>query len=388
MKRAQLAVLPALLVAGLTAVPASATTASPSSHSGTGTAHVVAPGQSIQAAVDAADPGDTIRLQAGTYRESVLVTEDDITVRGAGSGPHGTVLLPPAEFPDNACGNNPPAPEPPPYGAGICIFGDWSGGAGPTTHATRFVHGGRITGIRFDGFAINIATVATDGVRVDHNVSLDGGHYGITHVLSKNGLVEDNTVIDAAHAGIYIGAYNIADSGSVIRRNHVERSALAISTYDSQGVTLTRNTIVDSCVGYLAFSDDLKVPGGDKLTVTRNEVVANNEDAPTHGCEPVPFIDFPETNGSGIVLVGTTESTISRNVVTDNVGDLPLSGGLVVVTGQEFRGSPATDEGSLTISRNDLSGNGPDDIRWDGVGQDVGFTRNACGTSSPAGLCH
>jgi nitrous oxidase accessory protein NosD len=42
---------------------------------------LVAPPQSIQAAVDAAEPGDTIRVAAGTYREQVIVAKD-LTIRG------------------------------------------------------------------------------------------------------------------------------------------------------------------------------------------------------------------------------------------------------------------------------------------------------------------
>ena len=42
----------------------------------------VKPGQSIQAAVDQARPGDTIEVLPGTYKEQVLVDIDDITLRG------------------------------------------------------------------------------------------------------------------------------------------------------------------------------------------------------------------------------------------------------------------------------------------------------------------
>jgi polygalacturonase len=37
----------------------------------------------IQAAVDAAEPGDTILVPPGTYRESVLVTKSHLTIAGS-----------------------------------------------------------------------------------------------------------------------------------------------------------------------------------------------------------------------------------------------------------------------------------------------------------------
>ena len=45
---------------------------------------VAGPGESIQAAVDAARPGDTI-VVTGRHRENVAVTTDGITLRGAGA---------------------------------------------------------------------------------------------------------------------------------------------------------------------------------------------------------------------------------------------------------------------------------------------------------------
>src|SRR5688572_2805586 len=50
----------------------------------------------IQAAVDAANPGDTVRVPPGTYHENVLVTKDNITIEGSagaildGTGVSGT----------------------------------------------------------------------------------------------------------------------------------------------------------------------------------------------------------------------------------------------------------------------------------------------------------
>ena len=44
--------------------------------------HDVREGDSIQAAVEAASPGDIIQVHPGLYRETVYVDKDDITLRG------------------------------------------------------------------------------------------------------------------------------------------------------------------------------------------------------------------------------------------------------------------------------------------------------------------
>ena len=50
--------------------------------SGTGAAHEVRDGDSIQAAVAAAQPGDIIRVYPGTYSETVYIDRDDIVISG------------------------------------------------------------------------------------------------------------------------------------------------------------------------------------------------------------------------------------------------------------------------------------------------------------------
>src|SRR4051794_12987702 len=78
--------------------------------------HLVHPGESIQAAVDAASPGDTIVVQPGVYREAVLNQTDNLTLRGGGPGGF-TTIVPPHTPKPNACGLGEPAPL-----AGICVL--------------------------------------------------------------------------------------------------------------------------------------------------------------------------------------------------------------------------------------------------------------------------
>ena len=82
-----------------------------------GTTIVVSPGQSIQAAVNQAQPGDTVLVKPGVYHQAVLITTDGITLRGSGDFLGGTVIEPPPSPPHNLC-NNPHI-----FGlTGVCIF--------------------------------------------------------------------------------------------------------------------------------------------------------------------------------------------------------------------------------------------------------------------------
>jgi len=82
-----------------------------------GTTIVVNPGQSIQAAVNTAQPGDTVLVKPGVYHQAVLLKTDGITLRGSGDFLGGTVIEPPASPPNNLC-NNPQVFGP----TGICVF--------------------------------------------------------------------------------------------------------------------------------------------------------------------------------------------------------------------------------------------------------------------------
>ena len=64
---------------------------------------VVGPGQSIQAAINAARPGATVFVEPGVYHQSVQIRKNGITLRGSGAFHGGTVLVPPKHFPNTLC---------------------------------------------------------------------------------------------------------------------------------------------------------------------------------------------------------------------------------------------------------------------------------------------
>src|SRR5918995_1147914 len=97
--------------------------------SATADSSVVGPDESIQKAINAADPGDTIVVR-GLHREDVAIRKDGIKLRGDDA-----VIKPPAKA-DSPC-----APE------AICILGDMNFQTGEIT-------GPRVSDVSVSGFTI------------------------------------------------------------------------------------------------------------------------------------------------------------------------------------------------------------------------------------------
>src|SRR5215217_3694879 len=91
---------------------------------------VVGPGESIQKAINAADPGDTIVVR-GLHHEDVAIRKDGIKLRGVDDA----VIEPPAKA-DSPC-----APE------AICILGDMN-------YQTGEITGPRVSDVSVSGFTI------------------------------------------------------------------------------------------------------------------------------------------------------------------------------------------------------------------------------------------
>jgi parallel beta-helix repeat protein len=361
-----------LLVLAIVLLAASNGTAS-ASHS---RVHTVRPGQSIQAALDAARPGDTVVVRPGTYREQPQVVKDRITLVG-----HGAVLSPPATPVPNRCSVAVGAPQNPPANPfGICVAGDISPGAPPPVH--RPVRGVTVRGFTVSGFEETAITViGGQGTRIEDNDVTGGLEYGILLSNSSGDVVSRNQVRGAVVAGIYVG--DSPNSRATVTRNDVaDNGVFGIFVRNASHGTVSRNSVRGSCSGIALIPPGPPAAVVADWTVTGNRITGNNRVCPSVNPQEAPL------TGVGLLLSGATDITVTRNVIRDNrVGDARATwgGGVVLISGSLF-GVPKDPTGIL-VAHNTLRGNAPFDIVAVDEGSANRYRHNRCALSSPTGLC-
>ena len=302
--------------------------------------HVVRPGESIQKAIKAADPGDTIVVRGGVHHESVVIKKDGISLRGDDA-----VLKPPAK-PTSPCG-----------ASGFCVKADDVSISGFTVR--NFPDSG-------------IIAIGARNAKFMTNRAFNNGEYGIVAFSSPGTRMIGNLTSGSDDAGLYVG-----DSP------HAEATVVANETYDNFLGILVRNAlhgkivgnrVHNNCVGMFFLADEPGPAGA--FGVSGNEVVNNTRACPA-------FEDAPPLSGVGIALLGARGMEIKGNHIVHNVpsGPTGLSGGVVVTKG--FGGTAPTNN---TVVGNTILRNKPD-ILWDKSGSGNRLSPNNCKTSKPGGLC-
>jgi hypothetical protein len=337
----------------------------------TGSAHsttlFVHPGDSIQAAVDSAKPGDTVKVLAGTYHQQVNITTDDITLKG--EGPSDTIIMPPAA-PSGAAapvvGNCDAA-----VGlTGICV------GVGPIAEGgivNRVVEGVTIKSLTVTGFesqgGVGLFLFGTDEGTVENVHASNDGTYGIFFNNSTNGVVDHNLTTGNHEAGIYYGDSTVG--GALITDNTSRNNAIGIFVRDASHGKVLDNTSSGNCLGILFLNTG---SGNTDWLAKDNDVNKNNNACPPSG--------GPPTSGIGIAVVSGDHITLRDNTANGNVASGPTlaSGGIVLVPGP---GGPTT---FINVVDNDAHKNSTDIVV--AVPSPTNhFADNDCTTSSPPGLC-
>jgi nitrous oxidase accessory protein NosD len=323
---------------------------------------VVHPGQSIQAAVDKAKPGDTVRVRPGTYREMVVIQKSNMTLAGDSR----SKIRPPSHL-EGLCSSGGDA-------YGICVIPpDLDPATFTYHHRARNV---TITGFDVSGFASDgLFAFGTDNLRVSNMTAKDNDEYGITRFDSINGYFRNNTISGGDEAGIYIG--DSQKSNMVASGNRVTGALFGVLIRHSRAATIENNVFTRNCVGVVVLNDG--EPGGAGSNHIAWNTIRNNNQF----CPPLPDEGTPALQGSGIWLAGADKNLVEHNTVIGNRGDTVASGG-IALTGAGPGGPGSTGN---NIRHNKLSRNKPGDIVWDSVSTPNHFNDNRCAVSIPSGAC-
>jgi parallel beta-helix repeat protein len=238
----------------------------------------------IQAAVDTSRPGDTVKVPAGTYRENVLVTKNNITIEGS----PGAVL----------------------DGAGL------SGETG--IHAAPLSPAATIREFRLRG--LTIQNYAGNGVLIENGRDFEvtggtysgNGEYGIFALHCEDGRIVGNSVSGSNDTAIYIGQ----SRGITVGDNVVDDSTVGIEVENSIHVTVFSNRCAGNSTGILV---DV-LPGLDEtvtndITVRNNLLLDNNRVNPV--TDPNDILSLLPS-GVGLLNVGGDGLTVTGNIVTGN----------------------------------------------------------------------
>lgn len=245
-------------------------------------------GESIQAAIDKALPGDTILIEPGIYKESVYVDIANITVRGI-------------------TGDN---PEDRPW-----LDGENQRSDGFNTTGDNFV----IEGLGFRGYIGNaILTTGAEGV-VYRDLVIEGAKgeevstiYGIYPVECTDVLIENNVVTGIADAAIYVGQ---SRGPIIVRNNEVFGNVTGIEIENSTNADVYDNHVYDNAGGILVFllpNNPSKV--GYNTRVYNNLVEDNNHvnfGAPGSTVALVP-------SGTGIMIMTADNTEVFNNTIRNN----------------------------------------------------------------------
>ena len=330
--------------------PSTNATADPAARpGGPVTIHVPADQPSIQAAVDAALPGDLVLIAAGTYHEAVKVHIPRIVVRGEDRN---KVILDGQDQLEN----------------GVLVAAD--GVAVENLTVQRY----QVNGIIFTKAYDDAVTDPSQhkilrGYRASYVTTANNGLYGLYAFFARGGQFDHSYASGHPDSGVYIGQCKPCDA--VVTDMVVEANSVGYEGTNASGNLFVINSIWRrNRVGITPNSQDMEklAPQGD-VVVAGNLVVDNNE------------ANSPSTGGGafglGIAIGGGTSNQVVRNRVTGN-----RTAGIVITDLNHYQ-----PEGNQ-VKGNVAQGNGIDLGYYLSTGPDITamgncFTGNTFTTSGP-----
>ena len=324
-------------------------------------------GESIQAAIDAARPGTTIKVEAGTYAESVIIAKDGIEL--VGEGRKKTHIVAPPGPPGDCPG-------------GICV----SDPADPN-HVVRDVD---ISHLSVKGFIFGIFYANTEGGEVTRTILSDYEAYGLFANDSSGIKISRNVTYNSVdevdpEAGIYIGDSPHADA--TVWKNVSFGNSFGIFIRDAAHGKLQENKTFSNCVGILFLNTDETAQDPPAAPVDPEDWLAEDNLVAGNNRECAASDEAPPLSGVGIAVLGGNDIDLIDNGVYGNKPatgfESPFAGGILVTDSPEF--TPPRPSTDIKVGFNSAFGNSTDLVL--DPNNEARFFANDCLTSQPDGLC-
>jgi hypothetical protein len=379
---------------------------------------VVHPGESIQAAVDRAQSGDTIQIEAGTYSEGVCIDGKGLTIVGAGRDdtrivwPEWTDRSQLPEVAATPCweAQNAVDPESDP----TTLKDDVSGlfflnPDGPV----------KVSGVStWNQPASGIAAWGAHGFSVRKTAGHAHDKYGIVAVNSTHTRITRNIEVgldrgtpevpNSGTAGILVGDSDAAYAD--IGANDVEGFNLGIFARESRSGAIHNNYASGNCVGILVFDDAAtEIPDASRNVEAGDwQIYGNESTANDRFClAGIGEVDASlRVSGTGMSIVNADAVSVRNNNLHDNAPsvdpatlDFP-SGGLTLLSLPPFNNAAGVDAGpveNVSVAHNSIRRNVPVDVLVGSPdvsqflvapGPGLEFRDNSCGSSVPPAVCN
>jgi Protein of unknown function (DUF1565) len=304
-------------------------------------------GESIQAALDAANPGDTVSVAPGNYAENLVITKDRISLVG-----HDTTLVPAAD---------------PGFGVGILV-GDVdvsSPDFPPPANNGHIVTGVSVSGFTVDGqgiWEIGVIVIRAANTSLSNDTAMNNTDYGYFANASNRTSFSSDLASGGGEAGFYVG--DSSNANASLQSVESFGNGFGVFVRDAEGVRIIGANSHDNCLGMLVLAD---APGPSGHV----DAHASSFDHNTKAC-PETDDGTPPLSGIGVAIVGGNDVRLDGNSIRNNVpgGETAFSGGVVMAPG-DFGTLPR----NISFHGNHMGGNSQDFVTL-GPGTNVKISGN------------